>query len=157
MSPAESSIRELSGRWVVVGMFGFGIVATGVLYTYWQLQTAPFMPVQTALAEAFADSSPRVEGGQRKMHQNTPVILRVVMRVPFDPIREEAVARRFLVDVARVINGQLDLSEYDQMDLHLYQPNPEQEIQQKTYSEPTRWLLDQLDHPASAGSAVLGG
>jgi len=154
MAPAQQSIRELSGRWVVTGMFGFGIVATGVLYTYWQLQTAPFMPVQMALAEAFADSSPRVQGGQRKMHQNTPVILRVVMRVPFDPIRDEAVARRFLVDVARVINGQLDLSEYDQLDLHLYQPNPERAIQQKTYREPTRRLLDQLATPASADPTV---
>jgi hypothetical protein len=140
----QEAPRELPGRWVVVGMFGFGVLATGVLYVYWQLQTAPFMPLQMALAAAFEDSSPRVEGGQRKMHQNTPLILRVVMRVPFDPLQDERAARRYLIEVSRVIHREIELSDYDQLDLHLYKPDPEREIRQKTLSEQIPWLLHQL-------------
>ena len=144
--------RELSGRKVVLGMFGFGILATGFLYVYWQWQTAPFMPLQMTLAAAFENSSPRVEGGQRKMHQNTPVILRVVMRVPFDPVQDQRAARRYLLDVGRVIQQEINLTQYDQLDLHLYKPDPEREIQQKTYSEQIPQLLNQLKQDQNADS-----
>ena len=60
MPPTEKTI---SGSRLVIAMFGMAIVATGLLWFYWDLHLMPYMPLQEALAEEFEDSSPRVEGG----------------------------------------------------------------------------------------------
>ena len=82
--PAESDITSpddgtISGRYVVISMFALAFVLIGALYTYWNLHLMPFMPLQEALAAKFEESSPRVDGGRRKMHKGTPNILRVAV------------------------------------------------------------------------------
>lgn len=127
--------HELSGRWVVVGMFVFAAAATGGMWVYWKLHIAPFLPLQEALAEAFPGSRPRVEGGQRKMSKNTPRILRITARVDFDPTRDQNAAEvdRFADRLAAVAREkQNDLSSYELLELHLFWPEPEQEIRQRT-------------------------
>ena len=76
-----------------MAMFSLGIVATGTLWFFWNLQLMPFMPLQDALVAEFEGSSPRVDGGRRKGQKGTPKILRVVMRVPFDPTSPEPSAQ----------------------------------------------------------------
>ena len=70
------------GHWVVLGMFAFAIVLTGMLWTYTKLHNAPFIPLRRALAEEFTRAAaPRVEGGR---HRNGPMILRVIVKVEFN-------------------------------------------------------------------------
>jgi hypothetical protein len=139
-----SSINEprdyphISGKKVVAAMFTLGIVATGTLWYFWNLQLMPFMPLQDALVAEFEGSSPRVDGGRRKGQKGTPKILRVVMRVPFDPTssaqsaqaqiemrltRTEELAQKFVVD-----------DDYEALELHLFSEYREQSLRQKTFT-----------------------
>ena len=133
----------LSGRAVVIGMFAFAILLTLALRWYWNKHIEPFMPLQLALAERFADSSPRVEGGQRKMHMNTPRVLRVTMRVAWDPTDEsDETAERVAGDLDVILETaaqHLDLSIYHVLECHFFQPAPEQSLRHATF---TRTLND---------------
>ncbi len=120
--------RTLSGRWMVAGMFAFATAATCTLFVYWKLHVGPFLPLQQAIAAEFKGSAPRVEGGQRKMHKNTPRILRVTMKVRFDPLADEPHARAFADRVDAFIRDHHDVSPYDVVELHFYWPDPEKTI-----------------------------
>ncbi len=124
--------REISGRWVVAGMFAFAILLTSGLWIYWKLHIAPFIPLQQALAAEFEGAQPRVEGGQRKMHQGTPRILRITMKVDFDPVASVAKAEEYADRVEASIRRNTDITPYSTLELHLFQLQPEQEIRQRT-------------------------
>jgi hypothetical protein len=132
---------DISGRWVVIGLFLFGIVAVGTIWFYWKLHTAPFLPLQQAIADTFDDSRPLVEGGQRKMNQNTPPTLRIVMKIEFNPFAEaeaqqvESIIDR-LHDLAR--EHQPDFDTYDVFEVHLWQPVPEKEFVQRKFERSLR-------------------
>lgn len=132
VTPAGARQREIPGHWVVLGMFVFGIAATTVLWTYWHLHTAPFRPLQNALAAEFPGSQPRVEGGQRKMHRDTPRILRIVMKVGFNPVTEKARSEEFADGVTGFVREHHDLAEYDELEIHLFWPEPEARIRERT-------------------------
>ncbi|MBW3539558.1 MAG: hypothetical protein KY476_04750 [Planctomycetes bacterium] len=107
-------------------MFAFGFVATAVLWLYWELHTRPFRPLQDAIAARFVDSNPRVQGGQRKMHKQTPRLLEIVMRVPFDPKRDIAAAQQTVDVVLGLARRHVaDLEAYERLEVHLFQPVPE--------------------------------
>ncbi|MDA1015132.1 MAG: hypothetical protein O3A00_11855 [Planctomycetota bacterium] len=125
--------RHISGKWLVLAMLGFGVVATTSLWIYWKLHLMPFMPLQEVLVKEFPDSSPRVDGGQRRMQDGSPMILRIVMKVAFDPILDEEPTAEFIAAVTQVVGDNLDLDEYDELHLHLYQLNPEGELRQNTF------------------------
>ena len=117
----------VSGKAVVVGMFVFGVMTTSLIWFYWNKHIEPFMPLQMALAEEFDNSSPRVEGGQRKIHKTTPKLLRITMRSPYDPTDDEF-DERIEVDlrkIADIASEYLDLSSFDLLEVHFYKPNPE--------------------------------
>lgn len=137
--PSAEGESKISGRAVVVAMFALGIVATSILWAYWRLHLLPFMPLQQALIAEFEGSSPRVDGGRRKMHKGTPMILRIVMRVPFDPTAED-------VETLREIDNHLQrtqelaaehcrLDDYELIELHLYQESQEDRLRQKTFQQ----------------------
>lgn len=128
--PPHSAPPEIAGKWVVLGIFGFAFLVVGGLYAYWYMHRAPFLPLQQALADEFPDSGPLVEGGQRKIHKNTPPILRITMKVEFDPVTEEEQARHVADRVYDFVAGQTDLAKYDTFELHLFWPEPEQELRQ---------------------------
>jgi hypothetical protein len=126
--------RRVSGRAMVLGMLTFGVMTTTAMWVYWTLHTGPFRPFQDALAAAFPHSSPRVDGGQRKMHKGTPMILRVVMRVDFDPTADSARGEK-VVDSVEQIGGQyLDLSSYEEMEVFLFQGVPEKDVRQQEFT-----------------------
>jgi hypothetical protein len=123
----------LSGRWLVVGMFAFAITTTSILYLYWKMHVGPFLPLQKALAAQFDDSRPLVEGGQRKMHKNTPRILRITMKVDFDPTADEAQAGAFADRVVEFTRAHYsELSAYEVLEIHLFYPQPEKTIREWT-------------------------
>ena len=124
--------REISGRWMVVGMFLFGICATGILYFYWRMHNAPFLPLQQALANRFEDSRPRVEGGQRKIHKDTPRVLRIIMKVDFHPDQNDQKVNALVKEVAEVAGEHQNLEEYDLLEVHLFWPEPQRTIHERT-------------------------
>jgi hypothetical protein len=111
-------------------LFAFAILATGGMWVYWKLHRAPFLPLERALVEEFPGSSPHVEGGQRKMHEKTPRILRVTLKIDFDPLADEAKAREFAEKVAAFLREHHDASRYQKLEIRLYFPEPEREIKQ---------------------------
>jgi len=124
--------KTISGRWLVVGMFAFGFAITGSIWVYWNLHVAPFLPFQNALAAEFEDSRPRVEGGQRKMHQQTPHILRITMKVDFNPVKEGRQFDEFINRLVEFTQANFDLKPYDELEIHTYWPEPEKEIRQRS-------------------------
>lgn len=114
-------------------MFAFAMTATGLLYLYWKLHIAPFLPLQKAIAASFKGSRPRVEGGQRKIHKNTPRILRVTMKIDFDPKKDEPQAIAFANRVIRFVREREDLSNWDVLEVHFYWPEPEKKLHEWKY------------------------
>lgn len=135
-SPLQTRQRELDGKWIVAGMFAFAIMLTGALWVYWKLHTAPFLPLQQAIAEKFPNSAPRVEGGRRKSHEDTPRILRVTMKVAFDPVEKGRRARELARRLAAFVPEHYEVSNYDLLRIHLFWPEPEREIKQRTFEIP---------------------
>ncbi len=118
----------VAGRWVVIGMFAFGTMLMVLLALYWHFHTAPFRPLQKALAAEFPGSLPRVEGGQHKKHRNTPRILRIALRTDFDPTAASVGARVFAM-VRRIVGlaaRHVRLTQYDRLEVYLYFRRPEQ-------------------------------
>lgn len=125
--------RSNAGRWIVVGMIAFAMTLTGACWVYWKLHVAPFLPLQQLLAGEFEDCRPKVQGGQRKIHKSTPEILRITMKIDFDPTGQsgeaqtDALAKRVTAFVA---GNWPELSHYVTLELHFYWPEPEKKIKQ---------------------------
>ncbi len=142
-TPAESNVesngspqpeyREIQGKWVVLAVFGFGVLATSSLWIYWQLHMMPFMPIQEVLIEKFPNSSPRVNGGQERMHKDTPSVLHVAMRVAFDPENEEATAEAHVDKVEEVLKPLVEPDKWEELHVRLFHEQPEKGILKKTY------------------------
>ncbi len=126
--------KTVSGRLVVIVIVLFAIVLTGTIRVYMDKHNAPFRPVQHAIAEAFPGSAPRVEGGQRKIHKHTPGILRIVMKVDFDPNKDDDRVEQIVDRVQQLSAEHLEMSKYRQLDVHLFWPEPEQEIRKRMVS-----------------------
>jgi hypothetical protein len=137
LPPADTARNSgsVSGRKVVAAMLALGVGITGLLFLYWNLHLMPFMPLQKAIVQEFKNSSPRVEGGRRKMHQQTPMMLRVVMRVAFDPTAEDdktiAELSRHMDRIRELASQQVPISEYELLEVNFYFPVREKEIHEK--------------------------
>lgn len=130
----------LSGRTIVALMFLLGILATSFLYAYWTLHLMPFMPLQEAIVAEFPGSAPRVDGGQKKMHKDTPLILRIAMKSELDPLSENPEDQQ---EMARIRNRVAELSRsldplpgVELLELHIYKLVEEEAIRKRS------WRLD---------------
>ena len=154
-SEDSKSLVTVSGRKLVMSMFLLAVVSTSVLWHYWDMHMMPFMPLQRTLAAEFEDSSPRVDGGQRKMHKGTPMILRVVMRVPFDPtatdIETQNLLEQRLQKTQQLALADSGLPKYDLLEIHLFNENKEQTIRQKTFLKE----LHETSPPVPAANETL--
>ncbi len=139
-APASSrrAERRVSGRGMVLGLLVFGTFTTGAMWVYWTLHVGPFRPLQDAIAAAFPHSSPRVDGGQRKIHKHTPKILRIVMRVDFDPVVEKSRGEEVVTKVEKIAGEYVDLSQYEELEVYLFQGVPEQNVKQQEYTRSLR-------------------
>jgi hypothetical protein len=118
--------RTVSGRWIVLTVFAFGIAATGGIWVYWKLHLAPFMPLQKALAAEFPQSSPRVDGGwSGKEFQQGPPRLRIVLRVPYPPLEQDARVPATLDRVIALARESLNLDHYETLEIYLVHYAPE--------------------------------
>lgn len=136
-SVMEHRGRSIPGHYVVIAMFCFGSLATGLLYLYWNLHLEPFMPLQKAIAAEFRDSKPRVDGGQRKIHKSTVSILRIVIQTDLDPVNPGDAGLQTIDDrmvrLRELADRHTDLAQYDYLVVHFYKPIREQEVRQKSY------------------------
>jgi hypothetical protein len=129
-----NSPREFSGTKLVIGLFVFATMMGMGLWTYWYLHTRPFQPLQMAIHQEFPKSYPRVQGGQRKMHQNTPRILRIMLTVQFDPKPPEADEQvaAMVERLEELARQHIDFDSYEQFEVHLVQRRPEHDSLTRT-------------------------
>ena len=126
---------SIEGRKVVLGMFGFAILMTAALWIYWEAYTRPFRPLQYAINEAFPGSSPRVIGGEHKSHKDeNPSTLRIVIRVDFNPQEaKDAEVEPYTSRLLELAREHVDLSGYEQVEVHLVHRVPEAETVQRKF------------------------
>ncbi|MBL4886234.1 MAG: hypothetical protein JKY95_17090, partial [Planctomycetaceae bacterium] len=118
-----SSERSFRGRPVVFGMFAFALLVSFGLWGYWEMHTRPFRALTDELGETFPGSSPRVEGGKAGMHKQTDRVLRIVMRVDYDPLQANSRYQRQQAEILSIASGSGTLMDYDNCEIHLfYQP-----------------------------------
>jgi hypothetical protein len=136
--PKTSDSRSLRGRTVVLGMLAFGVLMVFAMWLYWEMYTRPFRPLQTAINAEFPGSSPRVVGGRHKSHkEGSPPLLRVIIRVDFDPeTAEDAVLQQYVERLRELAGQHLDLTPYEMLEIHLIQRVPEEETRRRTFEVP---------------------
>ena len=126
--------REFSGKLLIIGLFLFATVLSSGLWVFWYLHTEPFQPLQRAIFLAFPKSYPYVQGGQRRMHKETPKTLRITMRVQFDPTTEaeKPHVEEVVTQLAALARQHIDFAHYDLFELHFIQMRPEHEARKLT-------------------------
>jgi hypothetical protein len=139
--PALEQPRMIPGKYVVVAMFVFAIAMTSTLWVYSYLHAAPFQPLARAIAAEFKDSAPRVDGGRRKMHKDTPSILRMVIRVEFDPNSDDARVASMANRLTALAWEYTDLRDYDELEIHLYSLEPERGIHERAVIQTVSELM----------------
>lgn len=155
----DGSPQSLNGRAVVVAMFVFGIAMTGVMWAYWELYTRPFRPLQNAIHAEFPDSSPRVIGGEHKSHKHeNPRTLRIVISVDFNPTNasDEDVAP-YTSRLLALADEHIDLSQYDQVEIHLVRRMPEAEAEQRSFVFPAADVVGRQHSPEAKESSAVRG
>jgi len=129
--------RTISGRWMVIGMFAMGITATGLLYAYSTLHLGPFKPLQEAIVKEFPGSSPRVDGGKKRMQLDTPTILRIQIKSEIDPLSEnEEHVRKMMAmrkRIAELVHEKVTLPDLAIIELHVNKWVPEVQILKRSY------------------------
>lgn len=137
-STGPSQFRTLRGRTVVLGMIGFGVLMVLTMWLYWEMYTRPFRPLQAAINAEFPGSSPRVIGGRHKSHkEGSPTLLRIVIRVDFDPeTADEAVLQEHIDRLHDLAEQHLDLSPYEMLEIHLIHRVPEEETLRRKFEIP---------------------
>lgn len=150
VNPNENP-KSVSGRVVVIGMFVFAACATAFLAFYWNKHIEPFMPLQLAIEKEWKGSSPRVEGGQRKISKKTPRILRVTLRVPFDPEdpANTGLTRERVNAIAEISRKHVKLDDYEILTINFYQEKPPV-LKRKTLETPIAELPLTVEAPATA-------
>ena len=108
-------------------MLTFAVTIISVLWIYTVFHRAPFRPLERALANEFVDSAPKVEGGQ---HKSSSKILRIMMKVTFDPSVEREQAERFAERVIAFSRKHHDISRHDILEIHFFKLAPEKKILQ---------------------------
>ncbi len=150
------SPRTISGRWLVIGMFAMGITATGLLYAYSTLHLGPFKPLQEAIVKEFPGSSPRVDGGKKRMQLDTPTILRILMKSEIDPLSEHEESVRKMTAmrnrIAELVRENVTLPDLAILELHVYKLLQEDQILKRSYrldlKSGTDWMeIDQRGEP----------
>ena len=150
------SPRTISGRWLVIGMFAMGITATGLLYAYSTLHLGPFKPLQEAIVKEFPSSSPRVDGGKKRMQLDTPTILRILMKSEIDPLSEHEESVRKMTAmrnrIAELVRENVTLPDLAILELHVYKLLQEDQILKRSYrldlKSGTDWMeIDQRGEP----------
>ena len=147
MTQADTSTNRFTGRHVVIAMLAFSVLIVSAMDAEGELYTRPFRPLQDAIALEFPESGPRVIGGRHKSHEpGTPATLRIIVQVDFDPNANEPQALATARQLARLASANVDLSDYDELNVHLEQRIAEKELR--------RWEITRSIEDWETGSVV---
>ena len=133
-----------------------GITATGLLYAYSTLHLGPFKPLQEAIVKEFPGSSPRVDGGKKRMQLDTPTILRILMKSEIDLLSEDEESVRKMLAmrkrIAELVGEKVTLPDLAILELHVYKLLQEDQILKRSYrldlKSGTDWIeIDQRGEP----------
>lgn len=123
--------QEFSGRKLVIGLLMLGILATALMFVYWEQHTRPFRSLREAVGREFRHSRPNVEGGRSK--GKGPWTLRVSMSVDFpateEPERGQEIANRVL----ELVKQHVDRNDLERVEVNLIQFVPQELAKTKTY------------------------
>ena len=133
----------------IFGLFVFATLMSCALWFYWYLHTGPFLPLQRAIFRAIPKSYPHVEGGQRRMHKNTPKTLRVTMRVEFDPASdaEKPHVEEVFQQLVALAKQHIAFDSFDLFEVHLVLMRPEHAAKTLTITRDVAELLKSPDTP----------
>jgi hypothetical protein len=134
-TPASKS-KEISGSAVVIGMLTLGVLATAMLFVYFELHTAPFRPLREAIGREFKHSRPNVEGGRVK--GKGPMILRISLSVPFDPFLEETKSEDVKARILEIAREYHNLADFEQVQINLILFTPETTAKRRTFDWPEK-------------------
>lgn len=132
-------------------MLASGVLATAVIFVYWDLHTRPFRPLTDALGREFRHSLPKVEGGRHKGSANT---LRIAMRVPFVPMDSTIETQQHVNRVVELARQHANLADFEVLEIHLIQLAPEQAAVQKSFTFPTENVLTSLPFSVEENAAA---
>lgn len=122
---------EISGKVVILCMAAFAMLMTGLMWSYWKWNLAPFLPLQQAIVavDHLSDSRPVVEGGRAKGQEDAPNTLRVTMKVDYNPIEKTDRIDALEKEILNLAETSLpQFAEYDRLELNVYWPKPETEL-----------------------------
>lgn len=133
-SHPKTSPREFSGTKLIIGVFAFAIVMSASVWIYSYLHAKPFQPLQKAIHREFPKSYPQVQGGQRKMHRDTPKTLRITLQVRFDPEPPESneQVEALVARLEELAKQHVDFASYDVFEVHCVQRVPEHKAKTRT-------------------------
>jgi hypothetical protein len=116
------SFPTVSGRLVVLGMLGFGLVMTGAIWAFSVFELEPFQPLARAIKAEFPDSHPHVKGGRPKKQ---PPLLRIVMQVDFTPHETDERVVQIVARVTALSKTHIKLADYETLEIHVVHYVPE--------------------------------
>lgn len=137
----------IPGRYVVMAMFGFGVLATVTIFVYWDLHTRPFRPLTEAIGREFVHSVPKVEGGS---HKGSPMTLRIAIRVPFEPNAATVETQQVVNRLVGLAQAHADLNRFEELHIHIFQRAPERLARQASFEYPMAAVRDKLPFDAAA-------
>ncbi len=146
---APDTPLEISGAKVIIGLFVFAFLMSCALWVYWSLHTGPFLPLQRAIFRTIPKSYPHVEGGQRRMHKNTPKTLRVTMRVAFDPESpdEKPQVEAVIAQLVELAKKNIAFETFELFEVHLVLMRPEHSAKKLTITRDVAPLLKSAEKP----------
>lgn len=131
--------RSNSGKWVVLGMFAFGLLGVGMIWQYAVLELGPFQPLAKAIKAEFPGSRPHVKGGTPR---NKPPLLRIIMEVDFTPSADDKRVATISERVIELAKQHVRLSDYENFELHLLHYIPEKAPDRVTIEKKISELID---------------
>ncbi|HEY3968707.1 MAG TPA: hypothetical protein VGM05_29435 [Planctomycetaceae bacterium] len=131
--------RTISGKWVVLGMFAFGLLGVGIMWEYAVVELGPFEPLAKAIKAEFPGSHPHVKGGRPR---NKPPLLRIVMEVDFAPTATDPRVATISERVIELAKQHVKLSDYEDFELHLLHYVPEKAPERVTIEKNISELID---------------
>lgn len=119
-----------------MGVFALAIVMSASVWIYSYYHAKPFQPLQMAIHRTFPKSYPQVQGGQRRMHRNTPKTLRITLQIRFDPEPREAdkQVESMVAQLEELARQHLDFPSYELFEIHFVQRVPEHKARTRTVS-----------------------
>ncbi len=138
----QSDPKPVSGVWVATGILGLGLLFTAGLWWYTDLHVSPFRDLRDAIQSELPGSVPQVEGGQRKIHRETPKILRITLRVHEDPRGNDHHVAEVMDRLVSLADKHHGLAGYDLLDVYLVWFRPEQKAVSRHEQREVRRLLE---------------